>query len=386
MAVAGAAAMVAVGAIGPAEAFDAVLRQWNVLLFFLGLMTTAAVAEQSGVLALMTAAAFRLGRGRQRDLFLVVCGLCVLVTTTLSNDATILLLTPLILRTVTAVGAPVLPYAFVCAYLANASSALLPIANPANVIILGAFPMTLGPYLRHLALPSLAAIVATIVAVAIAYRGPLAQRLAIEDVRVPEPRDARFFAIGIATVLATYLVALDLGIPIGIVAALGGATLLVALVLRHDVRPRDFVREIEWGIFPFFAALVVIVSGASRAGLVDAASASLRELGAHALGPVLIGVATTLAANAMNNLPAAVMTGAALERARDVDPSLVSAVILGIDVGPNFTTLGSIATLLWLMQLRRRGIAMTQLAYLRASFVPSAVALGAALGTVALLR
>jgi len=386
VAVAGAAAMVAVGAISPEDALLAVARQWNVLFFFLGLMTTAAVAEQSGVLALLTTAAFRLGRARQRDLFLVVCGLCVLVTTTLSNDATILLLTPLILRTVSAVGAPVLPYAFVCAYLANASSALLPIANPANVIVLQSAPMTLGTYVRHIAAPSLAAIVATVVAVWLAYRAPLAQRLAIEDVRVREPQDARFFAIAIAAVLVTYLAALELEIPIGLVAATGGALLLVALVVRHDERPRDLLREIEWGIFPFFAALVVIVSGASRAGLVDAASTALRELGALTLGPILVGVATTLAANAMNNLPAAVMAGAALERTGGVDPTLVSAVILGIDVGPNFTTLGSIATLLWLMQLRRRGIAMTQLAYVRASFVPSAAALGAALVTLAVLR
>lgn len=382
----GAFAMVAVGAIAPGDAVLAVARQWNVLFFFLGLMTTAAVAEQSGVLALLTTVAFRLGRGRQRDLFLVVCALCVLVTTTLSNDATILLLTPLILRTVVAVGAPVLPYAFVCAYLANASSAILPIANPANVIVLEFAPMNLGTYLRHVSAPSVAAVVATVIAVAIVYRRPLAQRLAIEDVRIAEPRDARFFAIGIAAVLVTYLAALELSIPIGPVAATGGAVLLAALVIRHDERPRDLMREIEWGVFPFFASLVVIVAGAARAGLVDAAATTLRELGAHPLGPVLVGLATTLAANAMNNLPAAVMTGAALERALTVDPTIVAAALVGIDIGPNFTTLGSIATLLWLMQLRRRGIAMTQLDYVRASVVPSTAAVGAALLTLFVLR
>ena len=386
VAVAGALAMVAVGAISPGDALGSVASQWNVLLFFLGLMLTAVVAEQSGVLALITSGAFRLARGRQSTLFVVVCLLCIGVTATLSNDATILLLTPLILRTVTAIGAPVLPYAFACAYLANASSLILPIANPANVIVLGASPMSLALYLRHVAGPAAAATLATIVALAIAHRRAMRAPLAVGAVTLEHPADARLFGFALGGVLATYLVALELQIPIGPVALAGGAILLVALVVRHDLRPYALIEEIEWGVFPFFAGLVVIVAAAARAGLIDVASTTLEQLGTHVLGPALVGVTTALAANAMNNLPAAVMAGAALQRASVADPTLTSAVLIGIDVGPNFTTLGSIATLLWLMQLRRHGIAMSQLEYVRASALPSAAALAAALLTLVALR
>jgi arsenical pump membrane protein len=378
--------MVAVGVLSPAEAVRAVADQWNVLLFFLGLMMTAVVAEQSGVLALLTGAAFGAAGGRQTVLFAIVCVLCVGVTAALSNDATILLLTPLILSGAASVGAPVLPYAFACAYLANASSLLLPIANPANIIVLEASPMSLDVYLRHDQGPAVAPTLATIVALAIAHRRALRAPITMRETTDDEPRDARLFASGLAGVLATYLAALQLGIPIGPVALAGGSALLVLLVVRHDLRPSALVDEIEWGIFPFFAGLVVIVSGAERAGLIDVASAALAQLGAHALGPALVGVTTALAANAMNNLPAAVMAGAALERAQLGDPVITSAVLVGIDVGPNFTTLGSIATLLWLMQLRRRGITLRQIDYLRASVLPSAAAVGAALVTLMVLR
>ena len=386
MAVAGALAMVAVGVLSPAEALASVANQWNVLLFFLGLMVTAVVAEQSGVLALLTTAAFRLARGRQWALFIIVCLLCVAVTTTLSNDATILLLTPLILRMVATVRAPVLPYAFACAYLANASSLLLPIANPANVIVLGASPMYLGLYLRHVGGPALAAVAATVIALALAHRRSLGAPLGTELPAVEETTDARLFGIALGAVLATYLVALELAIPIGPVAFVGGLALLVMLVVRRDLHPYALIDEIEWGVFPFFAGLVVIVAGATRAGLIDVASATLEQLGTHALGPALVGATTALAANAMNNLPAAVMAGAALARVPNVDPTLTSAVLVGIDVGPNFTTLGSIATLLWLMQLRRRGIDVSQIEYVRASFFPSAAAVGAALLALVVLR
>jgi arsenical pump membrane protein len=185
-------------------------------------------------------------------------------------------------------------------------------------------------------------------------------------------------------VLAAYLVALEVTLPIGPVAVLGGSILTTALLLRRRLHPRAFVGEIEWAVFPFFAGLVVVVAGASRAGLVDLTAAAIRELGAHATaGTAFVGIASALAANAMNNLPAAVLASAGLARETGVDPALVAAILVGIDVGPNFTTVGSLATLLWLLILRRRGIRIGSLAYVRSSFLPSLAALASALAALA---
>ena len=387
VAAAGAAAMLAVGAVTPADALAAVAAQWNVFLFFLGLMATAAVAEQSGVLAWLTRGAYRVARGRQEVLFLLVCALSVAVTATLSNDATILLLTPLVVRMVAAVGAPVMPYALACAFLANAASAVLPIANPTNIIILEGHPLPLSDYLRHLLLPSAAAAVATIVALFLGHRsvlrGPLPERR--REPR-PEPRSAPAFAVGIAAMLVAYLLALEMSVPIGPIAVLGGALLSVALLVAHRLHPRGFAADIEWGIFPFFAGLVVVVEGASRAGLVDSAAIVIRELSSSVSAPASIGIAAAMLANAMNNLTAAVLLSAALERGATSDPTITAAILIGVDVGPSFTTLGSLATLMWLVILRRRGIHVRTLDYLRLSFMPSLAALIAALLVLSLTR
>lgn len=383
--------MVAVGALTPAEGVAAVAAQWNVLLFFLGLMATAAVAEQSGVLAWMTGASYRLARGRQEILFLLICGLSVLVTATLSNDATILLLTPLVIRMVSALGAPVLPYAFACALLANAASSLLAIANPTNLIVLQAHPLVLSDYLRHLLAPSLAAVVATIATLFIRSRGALRPDLR-ERRMTPRarPPGAIPFTAGLAAVLIAYLVALQLGLPIGPVAVLGGSLLTLALLVSRRLHPKVFAAEIEWAIFPFFAGLVVVVAGASRAGLVGLTAGTIRELATiEPLGPILVGIAATLAANAMNNLPAAVLaaSGLAETTAHLAEPSGVTAgLLIGIDIGPNFTTVGSLATLLWMMLLRRRGIAMSSLIYIRYSWLPALLGVGAALAVLAVTR
>ncbi|HEV8669223.1 MAG TPA: SLC13 family permease [Candidatus Limnocylindria bacterium] len=388
IAVVGAAAMLAVGALTPAEALQTLAAQWNVLMFFLGLMATAAVAEQSGVLAWLTGAAYRVARGRQDILFLLVCALCVAVTATLSNDATILLLTPLLVRMVMAVGAPVLPYALACAFLANGASAVLPIANPTNVIVLEGHPLVLSEYVHHLLLPSCVAILATVGTLFLMHRSALSTPLVERrHERRPPPRGAPAFALGLVAVLTAYLVALEVAVPIGPVAVVGGAALTSALLLGHRLHPRTFAADIEWGIFPFFAGLVVVVAGASRAGLVDTAATIIQELGANVMtGPILVGIASALAANAMNNLPAAVLLSAALERGATADHTITAAVLVGIDVGPSFTTLGSLATLMWLVILRRRGIAISSLDYLRWSFAPSLAALAASLAVLSLFR
>jgi arsenical pump membrane protein len=391
IAVVGALSMLAIGALTPAEAVAAVGAQWNVLLFFLGLMSTAAVAEQSGVLAWMTGGAYQLARGRQDVLFLLICGLSVLVTATLSNDATILLLTPLVIRMVSALGATVLPYAFACALLANAASGLLPISNPTNLIVLQSHPLVLSEYVRHLLAPSLAAIAATIATLFLRERAALRQDLPERRTTSrSRPPGALPFAIGLAGVLAAYLIALEVGLPIGPVSVLGGSLLTLALIVSRRLHPKAFAAEIEWAIFPFFAGLVVVVAGASRAGLVDIAAAIFRQLAeANQFGPSLIGIAAALGANAMNNLPAAVLAGPSLAQAGALiaEPNAAMAgLIIGIDVGPNFTTVGSLATLLWMMLLRRRGIAIDSLAYMRYSWLPALLGLGAALAVLAVTR
>ena len=134
---------------------------------------------------------------------------CVAVTSTPSNDATVLLLTPLVVRMVEAVGAPVLPYALACALLANAASTLLPIANPTNVIVLTGHPLVLSEYLRQLLAPSLAAIIATIGVLLIMHREALRARLVERRASSrPRPPDTIAFGVGLLAVFAALAAAL----------------------------------------------------------------------------------------------------------------------------------------------------------------------------------
>ena len=385
-AVAGAATMLALGVVSPVDAAAAVLSQWDIFLFFLGLMVIAGVADESGLVEQLTKLAARAALGRRDVLLVLIAILAVAVTVTLSNDATILVLTPLVVTLTSRLELPVLPFAYACAYLANAASPILPAANPANVILLHGAPLRALDYVGELAFPAVAACVFVVAYLLVSFRRDLRGPLAV-PVRDQPDATALFVGVGILAIVIAYLVALDRGVPVGLVAIVGALALVKPLLAFRRIALRGVRGAVEWSIFPFLAGLTVVVTAAGRAGLVSGVGETLAALsGVGTSGLVLIGVGATIAANAMNNLPAVLVFSQALSRlAPRTDLSAIAAaVVVGIDIGPNFTTIGSLATLMWILVLRRRGVAVTSGEYLRRSAFPSAAALLVALALVAL--
>ena len=378
VAIAGAALTVLFGIVPPADAFAAIVAQWNVFLFFLGLMTIAAIADQSGLLRHLVVASARAARGRADLLFILVCGVAALVTVTLSNDATVLLLTPLVVEMARRLQVPVLPYAFACAYIANAASVAIPIANPANILVLRSVPLTASEFVVLLGPSAILATIATIGAVFWLRRRELRAR-----VTVPELADldegARGVAIGIAAIVVAYLIALQVRWPVGVVAVTGATALVALQATRGHLRHAELRANIAWSIFPLLAGLVVVLRGAEGAGLVDLVATPLANATPDVRGVAGVALFSTFIANVMNNLPWALLAGAAAGHVGTLDPRIAASLLVGIDVGASFTAIASLATLLWLLLLRRRDIHVSALDYARASFVPSALALSAAL-------
>lgn len=373
VALAGAAVVLATGAITATAAIDALLRQWDVFAFLLGLFGIAAVAEQSGIIERLTGIARRHAAGRRDRLLVLISGVAAVVTVTLSNDATVLILTPLVIALCRALGAPALPYAFACVLMANAASLLLPVANPANIIVLHDAPVRLGPYLAFATLPSLAAMVATVGALLVVFRKELRGGLA-DPVALATDPDTMIVAIGLGTIMLAYLAALAVGWPVGLVALAGAAGLFAIRLARGHLELRRYAAGIEWAVFPFLAGLFILVTAAVQAGLGPVFAATLAEAEAAGVaGTVGLAIAAAGASNAMNNLPFALVTGEGLRASAGAGTPTVIALLVGIDLGPSFTTIGSLATLIWILILRRRGIPLSALGYLRTAF-PAALA------------
>ena len=171
VALAGAAILLLFGLIRPADALLTLARDWNTFFFFLGMMALSGLVEVAGLFDWLAVQSARLAGRSAARLFLNVFILGTLISMFLSNDATALILTPIVYLFVSKLRLPVLPFLFACTFIADTASFLLPISNPINVIILARFPLDLLTFLRLLFLPSLVVIAINIGVFFLLYRG-----------------------------------------------------------------------------------------------------------------------------------------------------------------------------------------------------------------------
>lgn len=377
--------MMVLGLLPPTAALRELARSWNVFLFFLGLATASVVAERAGLFRLAADAASAVANGSQRRLLVALYVAGVLITVVLSNDAAALLLTPVAFELARGLKVDPLPYALSCALVANAASAVLPFSNPANVILLQAHPLGLRTYAALLLLPSVAALGATLAGVLWIFREPLSVPLPPVGRRPRIPRSAAASLVGVTLLALGYLVAAANGWPLGVAAVVGAAVLVVLESSTSGLALGAVARRLPWGLFPLFGGLLLLVAGGDRAGAFQPLIGLLEHLpGGRIQQSISALVIASAASNVLNNLPTALVAGAALRKLADPGHATTAALLLGVDLGPNLTPAGSISTLLWLLLLEREGVRLGLARFLRVSVPVTISALAAAAAGTAL--
>lgn len=354
-AVGGAALLVVLRLITPATALSGIAKGADVYLFLTGMMLLAEVARSEGLFDWLAALATRQADGSPRRLFLLVYGVGTLVTVFLSNDATAVVLTPAVAAAVrTARAEQPLPYLLICAFIANAASFVLPISNPANLVVYGSHMPPLLQWLPRYLPPSIVSIVTTYVVLRFTQRGALRRSIA-KDVPVPVlSAGGKIAAAGIAATAVALLTASAMDIQLGLPTALAGAGTAAIVLLFNPAKTWSIVKDISWGVLPLVAGLFVLVEALNETGVVAAISALMREAAAQSVvwAAWTCGIAVAIAANLANNLPVALIAGSALQ-ADHIADAVTRAVLIGVDLGPNLSVTGSLATILWLSALRR---------------------------------
>jgi arsenical pump membrane protein len=335
--------------------------------------------------------ALRSARGSAARLFFLVYGVGTAVTVFMSNDATAVVLTPAILAAVRKARVTPLPYLFVCAFIANAASFLLPISNPANLVVFHGDMPPLGRWLVLFGVPCVVSVVVTYAALRWRFRrelrGELPATMTIEVAEVKLTRGGILVLAGLAVVVAVLLVASALGQDLGLptfVTALA-VTVVVAILERESLW--KLAREISWATLALVAGLFVLVDAAVSVGAMSYTTRWLAwaERLPAAAGALVTGLGVGVANNLLNNLPLGLMAGSTLH-AGHTSGLLVSSVLIGVDLGPNLSITGSLATILWLLALRKEKLDMSFWSFLKVGMVAMPVALLAALGSAILLR
>jgi arsenical pump membrane protein len=382
----GAGILVAFGLLPWRDALAAAGRGTDVYLFLVGMMLLSEVARQEGLFDWLATHAVRHAQGSAKRLFLIVYGVGTLVTVFLSNDATAVVLTPAVYAAATAARVEPLPYLFICAFIANAASFVLPISNPANLVIFGAHMPPLGQWLYQFLLPSMVSILVTYAALRLTQRNALNQKIAEDLATSPLSTGGKCVAIGIGLTAVALLAASALDRPLGLPTFIAGTAVTVVILLISRQSPFPLLRDISWGVLPLVAGLFILVEGVEQTGVLRVMARMLHEAAAASPQATAVGVGAIVAfaSNLLNNLPTGLVAATVSQNA-DVPLQVTSGLLIGVDLGPNLSVTGSLATILWLIALRREGEAVTAWQFLKLGIIVMPPALLAALAAMALM-
>ncbi len=383
----GAAALVLLGLLPLADGWRAVGKGLDVYLFLIGMMLLSETARQEGLFDWVAAIAVNHAGGSPRRLFLLVYGVGMVVTALLSNDAAAVVLTPAVFAAAKKARAEPLPYLFVCAFIANAASFVLPISNPANLVLYGDHTPPLGRWLASFALPSLMSIGATYAVLRWSQRRALAGEC---DAAVEEPRlspGAWIALIGVALTAVALLAVSALDMPLGAPTCVMGVLTTAAVLARQRASPLPILRGVSWSVLPLVAGLFVMVEALDRSGLTRALAEAMGQAadGSVEATAAVSGAALAVISNLMNNLPAGLIVSTAIAQAHPPQ-KVVDALLIGVDLGPNLSITGSLATILWLNAIRREGEAVGFLTFLKIGALVMPPALILAIGARLLVR
>lgn len=383
---AGAIALVVFGLLPAKTALDGVLKGTDVYLFLIGMMALAEIARREGLFDWLAGLAASRADGSAPRLFLLIYAVGTLVTIFLSNDATAVVLTPAVYAAARTAKAAPLPYLFICALIANAASFVLPISNPANLVVFASHMPPLPQWLGRFLVPSIVAILITYAVLRITQRASLRAPLARD---VDQPRlsfGGKIAGLGIIATGAVLLVASAFDAQLGLPTFIAGLATVVIVLVINRAAPWDVIRGVSWGVLPLVAGLFVLVEAMETTGVLALLGEQLKLLAARSdiAAGWIAGTLVAVLCNLVNNLPAGLLAGAAVQTAH-VPDKVAGAILIGVDLGPNLSVTGSLATILWLTAIRREGEDVSALTFLKLGALAMPTALVGALAALLVL-
>ncbi|SAK98846.1 arsenical pump membrane protein [Caballeronia pedi] len=380
-AVAGALMLVALGLLPVHLAWEAVGKGTDVYLFLIGMMLLSELGRREGLFDWIAVLAVNYAKGSPRKLFLLVYLVGIVVTTFLSNDAAAVVLTPAVFAAAKKADTKPLPLLYVCAFIANAASFVLPISNPANLVLYANHTPALALWVARFALPSVLSIAATFAMLrwtqSSELKGVCACDLPVQKLSANGKVTLAGIGVTAIALLAVSAFDMQLGLP---TAILGILTALVVL-LKERQSPIELVGEISWSVLPLVAGLFVLVEMLGHTGVIARLS-HLLALATHqdqSVTAAVSGVVIALGSNAINNLPAGLIASATALQAHSPE-RVIDALLIGVDLGPNLSITGSLATILWLSSIRREGEEVTFMQFFKVGLAVMLPALLLALG------
>lgn len=355
---------------------------WNATAAFIAVIIISLLLDESGFFEWAALHVSRWGNGRGRLLFTWIVLLGAAVAALFANDGAALILTPIVIAMLLALGfsqATTLAFVMAAGFIADTASLPLIVSNLVNIVSADFFGLGFTQYASVMVPVNLAAITATLVMLHLFFRRDIPARYDVSLLRIPasaikDPETFRAGWVVLLLLLVGFFVLEPLGIPVSAIAAVGATVLFVVAKRGHAINTRKVLRGAPWQIVIFSLGMYLVVYGLRNAGLTEYLSAVLNMLADKGLWAATFGTGflTAFLSSVMNNMPTVLIGALSIDGSAAngiVREAMIYANVIGCDLGPKITPIGSLATLLWLHVLAQKNMTITWGYYFRTGII-----------------
>jgi len=355
---------------------------WNATATFIAVIIISLLLDKAGFFEWAALHVARWGKGNGRRLFVLLVLLGATVSAIFANDGAALILTPIVIAMLQALRfSPQATLAFVMAagFIADTASLPLVVSNLVNIVSADYFKFGFAQYAGVMVPVDLAAVVATLLALVVFFRKDIPKNYDLSQLEAPTEaiRDKVTFIAGwwvLGLLLLGFFWLEGLGVPISAVAAAGALILLAVAARGHVISTQEVIKGAPWQIVFFSLGMYLVVYGLRNAGLTNLLTQVLNSLAEHGLWTATLGTGflTAILSSIMNNMPAVLVGALSIDATTAhgvVREAMVYANVIGCDLGPKITPIGSLATLLWLHVLDQKKLHISWGYYFRVGAV-----------------
>ena len=355
---------------------------WNATGAFVAVIIISLLLDKAGFFEWAALHVARWGRGNGRRLFILLVLLGAAVAALFANDGAALILTPIVIAMLVALrfsARATLAFVMAAGFIADTASLPLVVSNLVNIVSADYFGITFARYAAVMVPVNLVSVAATLAALVWFFRKDIPENYDLTQLKRPQEaiHDRATFVTGwwvLAMLLAGFFWLDDIGVPISAVAAVGAVVLLAVAARGHRISTRDVLRGAPWQVVVFSLGMYLVVYGLRNAGLTNYLTVLLDRCADYGVWGAALGTGfiTAILSSIMNNMPTVLVGALAIDATATegvVREAMVYANVIGADLGPKITPIGSLATLLWLHVLAAKDIKISWGYYFRVGIV-----------------